>query len=402
MNVRRLSVQIAIVAMLVVALVVFAHFSPSVASHDFPEAATIGKNVSSFQELSDRFTALANQKGALYAYDILRRADLPQGTDLHLLGHTVGDILYKQKGVAGIADCTQEFRNACSHAIVIGALNEFGGDKALAMIQGACEKAPGGSGAYTMCFHGLGHGVFAYFNYDIPKTVDYCKRFGTPEHHDREYVECVGGSVMELIDGGGHDHNQWLAARTQYLTLSDPLAPCDSSLMPDDVKDICYTYITPRLFQFDGGDLADPQPKDFVSAFNDCHMITDARLRDVCYGGIGKEFPVLAMSRDIRNVSDATDDELQKMWDLCKLSPYDEGFHSCVNAVVGSLYWGGENDPHVVVRFCDMDPTEEKNCFENLFGEAAQYPAVGYSKDQFCAIFPDAYKSACQKGGSRV
>src|SRR6185369_5825096 len=80
------------------AFAVFKHGAPQ-----YAEAATIGQGIKSFQELSDRFAALANKKGAVYAYEVLREAPLPPGTDLHLLGHTVGDILYKQKGVAGIA-----------------------------------------------------------------------------------------------------------------------------------------------------------------------------------------------------------------------------------------------------------------------------------------------------------
>ena len=121
--------------------------------HPYSEVSQIGQNVRSFKELSDRFVELASKKGAVYAYEILKQANLPQGTDFHLLGHVVGDELYKQKGVGAIADCTQDFRNACSHTIVIGALNEFGGEKALSLIRDACIKAPGGSGAYTMCYH---------------------------------------------------------------------------------------------------------------------------------------------------------------------------------------------------------------------------------------------------------
>jgi hypothetical protein len=122
-------------------------------ANPYPEADSIGKNVSSFQKLSDRFTSLAQAKGGVYAFDVLKIASLPPNTDLHLLGHVVGDILYKQKGVAGMLDCTQDFRNACSHAIVIGTLNEFGPSKGLSLIHDACAKAPGGSGAYTMCYH---------------------------------------------------------------------------------------------------------------------------------------------------------------------------------------------------------------------------------------------------------
>src|SRR3989344_6471857 len=91
---------------------------------DYAEARAIGDGARDFKELSDRFAQLARERGGVYAFEVLKQADLPPNTDLHLLGHIVGDELYKQEGLAGIAHCTQDFRNACSHSIVIGTLNE--------------------------------------------------------------------------------------------------------------------------------------------------------------------------------------------------------------------------------------------------------------------------------------
>ena len=176
------------------------------------DAQRIGEGVSSFEDLTDRFRKLSKDQGAVYAFEVLGTASLPANTDLHLLGHAVGDELYEQKGVAGIADCTPDFRNACSHSIVVGALNEFG-EAALPQIRDACKKAPGGSGAYTMCYHGLGHGVFAYNAYDLADTAALCKKTGTAAYHDREYIECMGGAVRETMGGGVQCCGLWLPAR---------------------------------------------------------------------------------------------------------------------------------------------------------------------------------------------
>ena len=76
----------------------------------FPESQNIARGVFNFDELSGRFSALAESKGANYAFEVLKRAKLPQDTDLHLLAHVVGDELYKQKGVGGIAEkCVKHF-----------------------------------------------------------------------------------------------------------------------------------------------------------------------------------------------------------------------------------------------------------------------------------------------------
>ncbi len=364
----------------------------------YSESVTIGGNAQDFKQLSERFTALAKEKGGVYAYEVLKRAQLPLNTDLHLLAHAVGDELYRQKGVAGIADCTQDFRNACSHTIVIGALNDFGED-ALPKIREACSRAPGGTGAYTMCYHGLGHGVFAYFNYDLPETIALCKKTGTESYREREYVECAGGAIMELMGGGGHDRDLWLAARDKYLNANDPLSPCSTNVIPRDAKGMCYTYITPHLFEAAGADLASPQPIHFAEAFLMCDKISKAEqdLRQACFAGIGKEFPVLAFARDIRAIGNATDKELGLMREWCALAPHEEAYESCTGSVVGSLFWGGENDPNISVRFCSAAVGNEKSeCFERIFGEAATYlPISSPGRGNLCARVPDEFKSKC-------
>ena len=362
------------------------------------EAQTITNGVSDFQELSVRFQELAKKKGALYAYDILRKADLPSNTDVHLLGHTVGDILYEQKGVSGVGYCTQEFRNACSHAIVIGALDEFG-EGALPKIHDACKRAPGGSGAYTMCYHGLGHGVFAFFEYDIPKTIAFCKKMGTAEYHDEEYVQCVGGAIMELMGGGGHDRGHWLTSREKYLLKTDPLAPCSTSIIPEEAKGFCYTYITPHLFGFAGADMGNPQPNEFKAAFLYCDKIskTAPRQRLACFAGIGKELSLLAVARDTRALLSASDDNLAQMRAWCSVAPHDEAYKDCTDSIVDSLFWGGENDVHLSTRYCSLATgTEREECFDYLITIGMQYLKEANQREQFCAILPDDFGARCR------
>lgn len=365
----------------------------------YAEADTIGDGITDFQDLSKRFEDLATQKGGKYAFEVLQRASLPPNTDVHLLGHVVGEVLFSQKGIDGISDCTPAFRNACSHTIVIGAFTEFGGEAALGKIQESCKKAPGGPGAYTMCYHGLGHGVFAYYGYDIPHTVALCEKTGTTPYHNREYVECIGGMIMELMGGGGHDHGAWIASRKKYLT-SDPLAPCSTSLIPERVKDICYTYITPNLFEHAGADPIGPSPDQLKRSFSYCDKIaaTSPTAREACFGGIGKELPVLAVQRDTRVLTAASDEELDQMHEWCRLAPHEEGFVACRNSILDSLFWGGENDPHAAVRFCGVAPAfEQKQCFEYLSGIAETYFEGIEQRNYLCELYPTAEVENCRE-----
>ncbi len=368
------------------------------AGSQYAEAATIAEGAKDFKELSKRFEDLAKDKGGAYAFEVLKRAQIPPNTDTHLLGHVVGDELYKQEGVDGIQYCTQDFRNACSHTIVIGALGEYGGEAALEKIRDACKKAPGGPGAYTMCYHGLGHGVFAFYEYSFPETVDFCKKTGTPEYRDREYIECVGGSVMELMGGGGHDPEMWQKSRDTYLTEDKPLAPCMSEYIPDEAKQICIVYMTPRLWEVAGINLGQPDPERFDDAFKLCELLPRSKpeLRDSCYAGFGKEFPTLANARDIRDMNSLSDEALSKVVSWCRLAP-KEGQAPCLSSALRSLFWGGENDPELSFRFCRVageGDALQKVCYENLGIEIRQYLGPG-AREAECSRLPEYAQKIC-------
>jgi len=350
-----------------------------------------------FPELSHFFSALAKEQGALYAYDVLRRAELPPATDTHLLAHVVGDALYKERGVEGMEVCTDEFRNACSHSIVIGVLDGEG-EGGLPRIAEACRKAPGGRGAYTMCFHGLGHGVFAYTGYDLEKTLLLCRTTGTEDHHQREYIECVGGSIMELAGGGGHDRAGWERAREKYLNREDPLSPCNLPFIPGEVQPICYIYLTPLLFAFESGEVKNPREREFNQAFLYCSRLREQENRDACFSGIGKELPTLVANRDIRVIGVLSPDQLQRVALWCALGKNMGGEEPCIRSVAQSLFWGGENDPQAALSFCSLVGNVQAVCLEELFEIARTYLS---RKDQenFCNLprFTDAYKKSCKE-----
>lgn len=364
-------------------------------SHDIED---VKNAVPTFQGLAEHFIELSKKKGAPYAFEVLKRAALPPNTDLHLLAHMVGDELYKQEGISGMRFCTNDFRNACSHSVVVGALLEHG-EAILPQVRGACEKAPGGKGAYTMCFHGLGHGVLAYTGYAVPEAVALCKKTATQSHKEREFAECVGGIVMEMASGV-HDRSAWERQKTVYLKTDDPLFLC-KGFMPEQAKEICYTYITPLLFEAAGADIQAPQPDTFARAFAFCDMLKgrDASGRAACFGGFGKEFVVLAQDRDIRRIEDTTTEQMGEVYSWCTLAGNREGMKSCLSSALNSLYWGGENTFTVAVRFCGViDDTQFRDtCFSELIGNVSFYNEDTEYRIGFCNALPAEYGGNCRK-----
>ncbi|HEY4486695.1 MAG TPA: hypothetical protein VJB70_03105 [Candidatus Paceibacterota bacterium] len=368
----------------------------------YPELASVTRYIGSFGELSRFFKNIAEDKGAPYAFEILKKSSFPTNIDLHLLAHVVGDELYKQKSIGGIAFCTNDFRNACSHSIVVGTLLEFG-EGALPRIKEACHKAPGGKGAYTMCFHGLGHGVLAFYGYDLPQALLFCEKTGTSEYNNREYIECAGGAIMELVSGGFHDTKAWENARTIYFSKEDPLYPCSASFMSPTVRPVCYNYITTRLWEYVGGSIGYPTAEFFSKSFPICATISDSIERKECYGGFGKEFIGLSLGRDIRLDSflHFPKDSLEKINDWCLLAGKEEGVRSCMLSAADSLYWGGENHRSIVIRFClvveEGDDWLGKQCFDRIINNVSFYIHDSVYRSEFCQEIPAHYHEPCKK-----
>lgn len=366
----------------------------------YPEIQQLNSKNWNYNEYKQYFTSLAKQKGGEYAYQVLGAIQVPPRTDMHLLGHVVGDALYLQKGVQGISVCTQEFRNACSHSIVVGVLQEKG-EKALNQIADICRKAPGGSGAYTMCFHGLGHGVLAYTDYDLPKAVKICQKTGTASYNYREYPECVGGTIMEIVGGGFHDMKQWEKQSNIYLTQENPLSPCNSDYISDPgTRYMCYVYLTPHFLKLVGADLGRPTDEDFKKAFTYCDLLPpdDSSNRNACYGGFGKEFIGFVLGNDIRKVNAITDNQIETISKWCLYAQDPDGIKYCLQHATSSLYWGGENSIDSAIKLCSVTSNQYKDdCFRNLINLVKTYQQTVTYKKTFCGNIPNKYQTECKQ-----
>jgi hypothetical protein len=360
----------------------------------YPEVRELEGNRKSFKELSLYFNDLARKKGAVYAFDVLKRADIPPNTDIHLLGHGIGDILYEEKGAAGMADCTQDFRNACSHQIVINTLVQKG-PESFPEITGACKKAPGGKNGYSMCFHGLGHGVLAYNGYDLGKAMKMCGLSGS--QGGDEVVQCMGGAIMEMM-AGVHDPEIWKEQAKKYFDPADPLAPCDRSVIPKEAKNICYIYLTPHLFEAGGQNPgAKPDPNALERAMGFCEELSGEDRRS-CYGGFGKEYAPMAHARDIRNIGTMTDHELDTTLYWCSLAPKRDGANFCVYEAVRSLYWAGDVDPAVPIRFCALADNWDygQACAEAFVGSVLANQDDPSYRRSVCERMPTGYQAMCR------
>lgn len=343
------------------------------------------------------FEDIAKQKGGVYAFSLLRRASLPPGNDTHLIGHRIGEEFYKQRGISGIKDCTQDFRNACSHSIIIGAFIQFG-ESALPKIETACDQAPGGSGAYLSCFHGAGHGIFSYTGYDFAKTRILCEKLGTGDQKNAKIAECMGGAVMEIISGGGHDEKTWTVQRKKYLHTDTPFSLCEPDNMPEVARNMCYIYITPYLWETVRQPNKPVREKTFKEAMALCENVSDAPYKNTCYAGFGKEYVAYAKNYDTRDDTPLTLDQAQTIRRLCALAPNTEGEKACIGNSVGSLFWSGQSNYKNSLLFCSVYTESEMNkyCIENFLSSIQTNDIDKKTSKAICDSVPSAYTAYCE------
>lgn len=347
----------------------------------------------SFSELADFFVDVAKKEGGEYAFDLLIQNNDIAGQDTHLLGHFIGDVLYKQKGIDAISICTPDLGYACAHSTVIGALLEKG-PEVFNEIHEVCNKVEGPN-AYNMCFHGFGHGVLAYVQYELPDAIKLCQKLGTKEHYNQEAVECLGGVIMEMR-GGIHDPIVWQENGTKYLSKDNPLKMCQSDVMPADFKVMCYIYVTPFIFDsVTNSDL--PSFDDYHPATTRCENVTNDKYRYACYGGFAKEFVNFVFGRDVRQVAKSNDEDLHTMLDACMVIDNDFGRRACVEYSVYALYRSGNNPYQVTARFCAMADDKFKDiCYDTLKQKVmtSEYFPDSY-KQNFCTYLKEQHHRQC-------
>jgi len=358
------------VAVLVLCLVgVISSIGRDGSNDAYPELAEIETHGEwTLTQATDYFRTLAETRSPSYAFEVLHRAMLPTDVNVHGVAHVIGYVLYAQEGLAGMKQCTEEFRYACSHSLVISGFVEHGA-AALSDIVSTCETAPGGPGAYEACMHGLGHGLLAYADYNLPQALTTCRTaadFGPPGEGNGHrltdpYEECVGAVVMEMGQGA-HDPVAQALMAPRYAPEDEPLMPCTSVEMPEEARDACYLNITQRLLVSVGAVESIPEPEFYAPAMRLCRGAPREH-QAACYGGFGKEFPYYAVQRDTQDPTKVSDAALNNVWEWCALAEDMEGVQRCGQVALDSLFWAGRNGLFTPYAFCRRAPdTQAESC----------------------------------------
>lgn len=171
---------------------------------------------------------IAQSEGTKMAWEFIKSAFKGQGGssgNIHDLAHLTGSLIYQEKNLEGLGNCSADFAFGCYHGFLDEAFAKS--LDSLPDAQSACLKLNpktnnAVSGPVASCIHGIGHGVASFYSTnDLKAALRSCRKLTIGQEY------CFDGVFMEFIR----------SAPQSFFKKDDPLYPCNQL-----EKDFGYTY----------------------------------------------------------------------------------------------------------------------------------------------------------------
>ncbi len=299
-------------------------------------------------------------------------ADTGQGftVDCHQAAHKLGRFSYEIYAASVFKDGSAACHSGFYHGAMEAFINDKGVDNLPSDISSVCNNFDTRFGNFE-CFHGVGHGLLAFVNYDLPEAIKLCGQLGNNQN------ACYGGMFMENImvaQGWGAipDH------KTKWLS-SDPHFPCNSIQYEPGIQYECYQMQTSWMRT-----LFNENAEKIIA---ECSKAPDQQI-SVCYRSWGRDIA----SFTLRNP--------EKIASGCSAVPNVENYiRECISGGLNVIidFWGN-NLTNQGSDLCNrLSETHKQLCYENLawrlpglFSKTTDYAKV-------CTHFEPKYQYLCNK-----
>jgi hypothetical protein len=175
------------------------------------------------------------------------------GYNCHDRAHALGKSAFTLMGNNMFALNLTQCQSGFMHGAMEGFIAKNGTANLKESLNNLCASS-GNSWAIYNCYHGVGHGVLAWTNFDLPVATDYCNLMSTQEYQS----DCRNGMFMENYVGTrpniATDKGEVSEHTTKWLS-SDPLFPCNA--VKDAYQDDCYMFQTDVMYSLAKAGFAD-------------------------------------------------------------------------------------------------------------------------------------------------
>lgn len=223
------------------------------------------------------YATLAYNKGNSSAFTDMEAAyktDEFVKSQCHQLAHVVGRTSFEKTN--SLEKAYADGNNFCWSGFYHGAIEQatkrLGAERIKTDAKSICQ-AFATKQQYSFnhfnCVHGLGHGLMAVSEYNLPDALKLCDNL----NDSWEDASCFGGVFME---------NVMVASRgdgtSAYFKAKEPLYPC--TYVGETYKEQCYLMQTSYVLQHNG--------YDFAKTFDECAK-ADAGYSNTCFRSLGRD-----------------------------------------------------------------------------------------------------------------
>lgn len=296
----------------------------------------------------------------------LDRLASQKGLNCHNRAHELGRRAYEMLGNDAFKHCGVECHSGCRHGATEAFFAEHGSGNLAHSIDVLCGEETN-EFALHQCLHGTGHGLMAWFDYDIHAALAACDIIEMPHHQS----SCRSGVFMENIVGGiatADSDDQYHS--TKYLN-DDPHYPCN--ILDEKYKADCYFLQTDRIQTLLG--------REAIGA--ECAKI-EKHLQQTCFLSMG------------RTIAGSTLQNVEESFRLCRTTVEDpDNANICLSGVLADLFWDQTHTDRSIA-FCALDhyPSFREQCYDQLISTATQI-IPQHALNTFCQKLPTQYYNTC-------
>ncbi len=286
--------------------------------------------------------------------------------EAHLIGRSNFEI-FKSKAFFKV-------NYGCHSGYLHGAMEAFikqnGEDRLISKVERLCNGFRTDFSRFE-CLHGIGHGLTAYQNYDLPKALEMCYELSN------SYAQrsCFGGVFMENIMVA-EGHGATPGHTTKWIS-QDPHFPCNSVDQSDPVQHECYQMQTSRMLHIFN--------YNFQPIAQECQRAPSKTI-GTCFRSLG------------RDIAGQTLRDPDKIIQTCQITP-PEYYKECITGGLNVIidFWG-ERLSDQPQKLCNrlQNPDDKKYCFNILAKRLIDVFGENSSKiEQACKIADPLYYQVC-------
>lgn len=294
--------------------------------------------------------------------------------DCHQRIHKVGRFSYELNGDDAFKVINSECMSGYTHGVTEAYFHKHGTENLNKSLELICQGEQNGFYAHQ-CFHGVGHGLMAYNDYDLPAALQGCD---TLPSISTSYESCYSGVFMENVVGAisveaakssanpGEFHtSSWLS--------NDPLYPCNA--VEDTYKNACYIFQTSRMVQI--------FTYDYQKVAVACASIEPA-YRYSCFQSMG------------RDVSNSFQSDYPQVEKACSYVTDNQLRLSCISGAAQDKFWHESEQDDAIGMCKTMEQIDAKQtCYTTISARGSEIIPTKEISQAFCAKYEPAYAHLC-------